>query len=181
MLNHGIVLLDSGSWKNWIRTQIWDFGSFYLIFLLLFYRAKTFPDFKMKMCLKWCAWDNVKTKMYNKWWLFVICKKIVFKYMYKLVLIIGNNIISQVLCREMLWKWFILMKFEMNLNVELTDIPIWLSVFFFFRYIWNIFLIILFFRYFPHLHFQCYPKSPPYPPTHLSPLIGPDIPLYWGI
>ena len=23
-----------------------------------------------------------------------------------------------------------------------------------------------FIRYFPHLHFQCYPKSPPYPPTH---------------
>jgi hypothetical protein len=42
-----------------------------------------------------------------------------------------------------------------------------------------------FIRYFPHLHFQCYPKSPPYPPPH-SPthpllLFGPGIPLYWGI
>jgi hypothetical protein len=45
--------------------------------------------------------------------------------------------------------------------------------------------LILFIRYFPHLHFQCYPKSPPYPPTHPSthplPLFGPGIPLYWGI
>jgi hypothetical protein len=24
---------------------------------------------------------------------------------------------------------------------------------------------LFFIRYFPHLHFQCYPKSPPYPPT----------------
>jgi hypothetical protein len=40
-------------------------------------------------------------------------------------------------------------------------------------------------RYFPHLHFQCYPKSPPYPPlqspTHPLPLFGPGVPLYWGI
>ena len=28
------------------------------------------------------------------------------------------------------------------------------------------FFLILFIRYFPHLHFQCYPKSAPYPPTH---------------
>jgi hypothetical protein len=28
----------------------------------------------------------------------------------------------------------------------------------------------VFIRYFPHLHFQCYPKSPPYPhPTPLTP------------
>jgi hypothetical protein len=26
------------------------------------------------------------------------------------------------------------------------------------------FFINIFIRYFPHLHFQCYPKSPPYPP-----------------
>jgi hypothetical protein len=49
------------------------------------------------------------------------------------------------------------------------------------------FLAILFFliRHFPHLHFQCYPKSPPYPPpqspTHPLPLFGPGVPLYWGI
>jgi hypothetical protein len=40
-------------------------------------------------------------------------------------------------------------------------------------------------RYFPRLHFQCYPKSPPYPPpqapTHPLPLFGPGVPLYWGI
>jgi hypothetical protein len=51
-----------------------------------------------------------------------------------------------------------------------------LGFFFFF----NIFI-----SYFPHLHFQCYPKSLPYPPphspTHLFPLFGPGIPLYWGI
>ena len=29
--------------------------------------------------------------------------------------------------------------------------------------------IIFLIRYFPHLHFQCYPKSPPYPPTHPYP------------
>jgi hypothetical protein len=40
-------------------------------------------------------------------------------------------------------------------------------------------------RYFPHLYFQCYPRSPPYPPTlpptHSFPLFGPGVPLYWGI
>jgi hypothetical protein len=38
---------------------------------------------------------------------------------------------------------------------------------------WAIFFFFLI-RYFPHLHFQCYPKSPPYPPprppTHPLPL-----------
>jgi hypothetical protein len=36
--------------------------------------------------------------------------------------------------------------------------------------------------YFLHLHFKCYPKSPPYPPpyspTHPLPILGPGIPLY---
>jgi hypothetical protein len=40
-------------------------------------------------------------------------------------------------------------------------------------------------RYFPHLHFQCYPKSTPYPPpqspTHPLQLFGPGVLLYWGI
>ena len=40
-------------------------------------------------------------------------------------------------------------------------------------------------RYFPRLHFQCYPKGPLYPPpqspTHPFPLFGPGVPLYWGI
>jgi hypothetical protein len=30
-------------------------------------------------------------------------------------------------------------------------------------------------RYFPHLHFQCYPKSPPYPP----PIPYPPTPPFW--
>jgi hypothetical protein len=32
-------------------------------------------------------------------------------------------------------------------------------------------------RYFPHLHFQCYPKSPPYPPP---PLPSPPTPTSWS-
>jgi hypothetical protein len=52
---------------------------------------------------------------------------------------------------------------------------------FFFNFIYLFFLI----RYFPRLHFQCYPKGPPYPPpqspTHPLPLFGPGVPLYWGI
>jgi hypothetical protein len=43
----------------------------------------------------------------------------------------------------------------------------------------------IFIRYFPRLHFQCYPKSPPYPPpqstTHPLPRFGPRVPLYWEI
>jgi hypothetical protein len=46
-------------------------------------------------------------------------------------------------------------------------------------------LYIYFIRYFPLLHLQCYPISPPYPPpkspTHPLPLFGPGVPLYWGI
>ena len=43
-----------------------------------------------------------------------------------------------------------------------------------------------FIRYLAHLHFQCYTKSPPYPPTPHSPnrplpLFGPGVPLFWGI
>jgi hypothetical protein len=34
----------------------------------------------------------------------------------------------------------------------------------------------IFIRYFPHLHFQCYPKSPPYPPP---PLPYPPTPPFW--
>jgi hypothetical protein len=47
------------------------------------------------------------------------------------------------------------------------------------------FFLNVFIRYFPHLHFQCYPKSPPYTPLyspiHPLPLFGPGVPLYWGI
>jgi hypothetical protein len=35
---------------------------------------------------------------------------------------------------------------------------------------YHFYFIYIFIRYFPHLHFQCYPRSPPYPPPH-SPLI----------
>ena len=44
-----------------------------------------------------------------------------------------------------------------------------------------------FIRYFLRLHFKCYPESPLYPhppsssPTHLLPLQGPGVPLYWAI
>jgi hypothetical protein len=43
----------------------------------------------------------------------------------------------------------------------------------------------IFIRYFLHLQFKCYPKSPLYPPqscssTHPLPLPGPGIPLYLG-
>jgi hypothetical protein len=57
-------------------------------------------------------------------------------------------------------------------------------IFFSFLFLLSFFKYILI-RYFPHLHFQCYPKSPPYPSPH-SPknslaLFGPGIPLYRGI
>jgi hypothetical protein len=48
--------------------------------------------------------------------------------------------------------------------------------YFYFNFLLGIFLIYI---------FQCYPKSPPYPPpdspTHPLPLFGPGVPLYWGI
>jgi hypothetical protein len=49
-----------------------------------------------------------------------------------------------------------------------------------------IYIYISFIRYFPYLHFKCYPKSslyppPPCSPTHPLPLFGPGVPLYWGI
>jgi hypothetical protein len=52
-----------------------------------------------------------------------------------------------------------------------------------FRLLISFFIII---GYFPRLHFQCYPKGPPYPPhpqspTHPLPLFDPGVPLYWGI
>jgi hypothetical protein len=63
--------------------------------------------------------------------------------------------------------------------ISLTD--------FFCLFMLFVFFFFLFFkiRYFPHLHFQCYPKSPPYQPpqspTYPLPLFGPGVPLYWGI
>jgi hypothetical protein len=50
---------------------------------------------------------------------------------------------------------------------------------------YNVFFLYFLLDIFPHLHFQCYPKSLPYPPTHSPthplPLFGPGVPLYWGI
>jgi hypothetical protein len=47
------------------------------------------------------------------------------------------------------------------------------------------FFLFFLIRYFPCLHFQCYPKGLPYPPsqspTHPLPLFGPVVPLSWGI
>jgi hypothetical protein len=45
---------------------------------------------------------------------------------------------------------------------------------------------LIFIRYFPYLHFKCYPESSLYPPLTLLPthpllLLDPGIPLYWGI
>jgi hypothetical protein len=51
----------------------------------------------------------------------------------------------------------------------------------------HILFLIFFITYFPQLHFQCYTKSPPYPPPPLPyppiPIFffGPGVPLYWGI
>jgi hypothetical protein len=47
--------------------------------------------------------------------------------------------------------------------------------FFFFFFLWSLDLFFLI-RYFPHLHFQCYPKSPQY--TH-PPLPYPHTPTLW--
>jgi hypothetical protein len=47
----------------------------------------------------------------------------------------------------------------------------------YFIFFFKIFFII---TYFPQLHLECYPKSPPYPPphfpTHQFPFFGPGIP-----
>jgi hypothetical protein len=57
-----------------------------------------------------------------------------------------------------------------------------IHIFHFFFFLLIIFLFSIFLiRYLAHLHFQCYTKSPPYPPTHPLPLFGPGVPLYWGI
>jgi hypothetical protein len=42
------------------------------------------------------------------------------------------------------------------------------------RYMWRVFFLI---RYFLHLHFKCYPKSPLYPPPALVP--NPPTPALW--
>jgi hypothetical protein len=49
-----------------------------------------------------------------------------------------------------------------------------------------IYLFIYLFIYFLYIHFKCYPESSLYPPPPCSPthpllLLGPGIPLYWGI
>ena len=47
---------------------------------------------------------------------------------------------------------------------------------FIFIYLHFFFSLIFFIMYFPQLHFQCYTKSPPYPPP---PLPYPPIPIFW--
>jgi hypothetical protein len=42
--------------------------------------------------------------------------------------------------------------------------------------VYTFFLNIFFITYFSQLHFQCYPKSPPYPPAQLP---YPPIPTFW--
>ena len=53
-----------------------------------------------------------------------------------------------------------------NLSVKM---PFFQTMFIFF------FFSFLFIRYFPYLHFQCYPKSTPYPP----PTPYPPTPTFW--
>jgi hypothetical protein len=43
----------------------------------------------------------------------------------------------------------------------------------YFTFFFSFFLI----RYFPHLHFQCYPKGPPYPPPNPLPTQCPFLAL----
>jgi hypothetical protein len=58
---------------------------------------------------------------------------------------------------EHIFRCFAAIRYSSVENFCLALCPI-----FFFRV--QVFFIYLFFiRYFPHLHFQCYPKSPPYP------------------
>jgi hypothetical protein len=50
------------------------------------------------------------------------------------------------------------------------------------RYPSSFFLIYFFIRYFPRLHFQCYPKSPPYPPPPRGTLLTQEAFLRsWGL
>jgi len=54
------------------------------------------------------------------------------------------------------------------------DHIIWIDTSFFFTLCF--FFSFFFITYFPQLHFQCYPKSPPYPPP---PIPYPPIPIFW--
>jgi hypothetical protein len=56
--------------------------------------------------------------------------------------------------------------------------------FFFFHLNVSMMFNLFFIRYFLHLHFKYYPEGPLYPPPALAPplpLLGPGVPLYWGI
>jgi hypothetical protein len=97
------------------------------------------------------------------------------------------NIVLAVLAREIRQqkevKGIQVGKEEIKISLFADD----MIVYFWGGVLWkpSFFLLFFFFiRYFPHLHFQCYPKSQPYPPhspTHPFPLFGPGVPLYWGI
>jgi hypothetical protein len=66
-------------------------------------------------------------------------------------------------------EWIFILRREMEKRARVRPN---LPSFFFFNFIFNFFLI----RYFLHLHFQCYPKSPPIPSPN-SP--HPPTPTFW--
>jgi hypothetical protein len=81
-------------------------------------------------------------------------------------------------CSLQVLSWKVTFRYGPSTWIFMNRVTLWLMK-------QRLFFNILFIRYFPHLHFQCYPKSPPYPPTHSPthplPLFGPGVPLYWGI
>jgi hypothetical protein len=99
-----------------------------------------------------------------------------------MMLFFFNNVTDQCLLSD-IWKSIITWK---NYNLFLETLFLYCSIpvfFYLFIFIFplNLFKKILFdifffFRYFPHLHFQCYPKSPPYPPPPLPYL---PTPTFW--
>jgi hypothetical protein len=113
--------------------------------------------------------------------------------------VFGNKCFSVFVVVVCLFVWYNCGQFQntemMALNVLFNFIGavggernfLFLSFLFFLTFLMpNLYNFVFFFiTYFPQLHFQCYPKSPPYPPphspTHPFPLFGPGVPLYWGI
>jgi hypothetical protein len=98
-----------------------------------------------------------KSSNYNSWWIFT--RRILTSKWAKATLEDTSDIIS-------ITNWSSLIK-----KPHLTESPnliewlklLWLWGIRIFQ-IGNIFLNLILIRYFLHLHFQCYPQSPPYPP-----------------